>query len=459
MLRFRAPHCLLGMALGLASLSVHALTVVSPSRVYAEELAQPGAAITDDGLNVVGSLGFGMTEFQTRFLRFDVLEGQFNGAVQANNLRLLNPATNGVLNVLITIEAGGTAGSSSVTFRALSLAEFPQGARIEFDLGSGGSNGVRVTGTTAAARQIRYTLFDSAANASALTLPLETQFAPFGRTAPALRFALATQLTTLNIKDTFRRFAPNFEANDGFLTNQLTQLGLLRFDVTPGISNLNGGDVALGNLVGAGTRLKINATDLGSAADSQIFLDNDLNPDCAAGINPASRSSTEIIFNTGTTALDGAALCYRVNGLVRRVRQDVAATVELAPVAGSSVPASLNGLLGLIRRNGAELKIPYLFFNNKSNIQNFVQVINLDTVPVPYFIDCIGPGGLALEVKTGTLPVQQAVSFTRADLGCVAPADGAYLLFDTFPGRVSGVQVRLNTTTGEAGFDQLVGSR
>jgi hypothetical protein len=410
---------------------------------YANQLVTPGTtALTGAGANVTSTLGFGVSNGQTRFIRYDLTNAKFKAAVAAGDL---NPGA-----ATVVVSQGGQAGSAFVIYQITATANIPQDQAVAFASGSGASTGL-VIQAAGAPVQMSYSLYEDAPSAQAGLAAgrLNTNFA--ARTVAGLvsglAFTTAQNTTTVDVgaATPYTRFKQEAGAPANTSTT-VAQIGTVNVDAAVGVLNPGTGlQVTYAQIVAAGTSLVLKG-DFGSAAapstnNSGVFLGVD-NGDCgAAGTAPTPATPIDsATFATGVTPAVAKPLCFTLaaNNTKPIPTQSFTVELDVTPAAGSTATDLAPITAGAFKRNGMVLKTAFA--------ETVACVLNSGSV--------VG--------TPGTIPALTAQRFSLSSgLGCPTNGTlrGVEIVFATTPGSVIGSVVRQNTTTGLATFDNMVGNQ
>jgi len=282
---------------------------------YAKELVTPGVTpLTGPGVNVTATLGFGVSNGQTRYIRYDLTNAKFKAAVVAGDLTI---APGNVQNVVVS--QGGAAGDTFVIFQVTAGAGgLAQDATVSFASGSGADLGL-VIQSPAASVQMAYALYESAAAAAAggATGRLNANYAAQTVAGLVTGLAFSSTMNTTTVNVAANPSYTHFIAGVAGTTTDVAQIGTVSIDAATGVLNPGTGvQVTYPQLVAAGTALVLNG-DFGAAASPSdgtvpkgVFLS--AGADCSAG---RGRNGTTPPLFWSTTTL---SLRPRISAIVSR---------------------------------------------------------------------------------------------------------------------------------------------
>lgn len=415
---------------------------------YASELITNGTtALNGVVLDVDHKLGFGVSDTQTRYVRYTLTNGVFNTAVDAGDL---------VVPGAVAVVQGGAAGQNFVIFQFTAAGNLPEAAPVTFLLG--GSVGVKITNKSSGV-SLGYQLYETAADAAAGGAAglLYSKTNTVAGIASGLTFTTTTNTTTAEVADEYKEFANG-------IAPTLAKIGNLTHQATAGVVRpADGLQVVITDLVAAGTKVVI-ATDsnwnpVTNIAD--VYLSNDANcGGVAIAATARTATTTDIIVDTAES--NGLGICYQANGTTPIEVQSFTITGDVVPAAGTDTSDRGPITLGNFIRNGTVLKAAFAEAAAAgTGFSSAVHMTNLGSSAAPYTVRCLTNAG-SVAGTAGSIPGNTAVrQGVTSGLGC--PADGTLrgieLTFAVPEFRVIGSVVRQNTTTGLAGFDNMIGSK
>jgi hypothetical protein len=135
---------------------------------------------------------------------------------------------------------------------------------------------------------------------------------------------------------------------------------------------------------------------------------------------------------------------------------------DMVPAAGTDTSDRGPLALGDFDRNGTVLKAAFAESATAgTGYSSAAHMTNLGASAAPFTVRCLTNVG-SVAGTPGSIPANTAVRYgVNSTLGC--PADGTLrgieLTFAVPEGRVIGSVVRQNVTTGQASFDNMIGSK
>ncbi len=425
---------------------------------YAKELVTPGATALAGGVvDVTATLGFGVSNGQTRFIRYDLTNAKFGAAVGVGDL--------GMANTTATISQGGAAGSTFVIFQITATADIAQNVVVSFASGTPGL----VIQSAGSPVQMAYSLYEDAPSAAAGGPGgrLNSNFA--ARTVAGLVTGLAFS-TTMNTTTVDVAATPSYTQFTG--PTSVAQIGTVSLDAAANVFVPNGGAVTYADLVAAGTSLVLkgdfSAAVTPSTTSTGVFLGQDGAGCGVAGTapTPATPVGGAAIFVTNATPAAAKPLCFTVpaNNAVAIPAQTFTVEADITAAAGSTT-ADLAAIdAGKFIRNGLVLKAAFAETTSASGVSSSVTLNNTSALPAPYTVSCLVNSAGAKVGKPGTVPAHSSSRLSVSGsngLGC--PADGTLrgleITFAVTPGSVVGSVTRQNTSTGQASFDSMTGNQ
>jgi hypothetical protein len=415
---------------------------------YASELITNGTtALNGAVLDVDHVLGFGVSNTQTRYVRYTLTNGVFATAVDAGDL---------TVNGTVAVVQGGAAGQNFVIFQFTAGGDLPEADPVSFALGSG--VGVTIT-NKAAGVSLKFDLYETAADAAAggTAGRLHTRTNTVAGIASGLTFTTVVNTTTAEVADEYKSFV------DG-INPTLAKIGNLTHKAAVGVVRpADGAQVVITDLVAAGTKVIVttdsNWNPVTNIAD--VYLSSDA--DCggvAIAATARTANTTEIIVDVAES--DGLGICYQANGTTPIEVQAFTITGDVVPAAGTDTSDRGPIALGDFKRNGTILKAAFAEAATAgTGYSSAAHMTNLGASAAPFAVRCLTNAG-AVAGTPGSIPANTAVRYgVTSTLGC--PADGTLrgieLTFAVPEGRVIGSVVRQNTTTGQASFDNMIGSK
>jgi hypothetical protein len=436
---------------------------------YASQLVVAGTtALTGAGINATSTLGFGVSNTQTRYVRYDLGNAVFANARLAADLTVPTATT--------TVAQGGAAGSSFVIFQITATNNIDQAAAVAFALGTGGVPpappavpGVVIQSANAPVT-LTYSLYEDAPSAAAggAAGRLASRSATVAGVVSGLAFSAVPNTTTVsvNANPTYTKFLPSGNNT----TDVLAQVGTVSIGAAPLVLNPNTGNpVAYNEIVAAGTKLILRGGDLTTAvsptaANAGLFLAG--GGSCAAaGLagTQATRTATSVEFATGANAQANVPVCYSVpgNNTAAIITQDFTIEADITPAAGSTAADLTAIAAGKFQRDGLVLKAAFSESTTAAGVSTAVSLSNTTGSAAPYTVRCLLNNG-SVAGTPGTVPANTAVRLgLTQSLGC--PSNGTLraleITFARPPGSVIGSIVRQNTSTGQASYDGMTGNQ
>lgn len=435
---------------GLASAAVD-LDAGTGTVAFASELVTNGTtALTADALDVAHTLGFGVSNTQTRYIRYDLTNATLNTAVTAADL-VVAAAT-------VAVAQGGAAGDAYVIFQITAAADYPATQAVAFGLsnGAGTADGIKVTNKSSSAT-ISYSLYESAADAvlGGATGRLSNKNGTLGTFSTGLAFTATTHSTTANVSSLYKQFVANASNTpDGFVATNTANIGDTTFGVT-GTVTPAGAAVVIGDLVAAGTKLVLTGADLSAASvGNRVYLSTD--GACAAvGTAGTSITATSAEFVIGAAAVAAKGICFEANTTTPIVVQNFTLAADVVPAAGTDTADRAATALGDFNRNGTILKVP--FVGGKAGQGAWVQLTNTSANDAGYTTACYKSSGASVAGAAGTITAGRSAQIYAGAL-CPTGNNSAVMTFAVPNGSVIGSFVRQNSTSGDMGLDGLVGN-
>ncbi len=427
---------------------------------YANQLVVAGTtALTGAGANVTSTLGFGVSNLQTRFIRYDLTNAVFKTQVAAGDLVVSAPGAT------VTVAQGGQANSAFVIFQITANGDIDQAATVNFASGSGASSGL-VIQNAASAVQMAYSLYSDAPSAQAggAAGRLNSNFAAQTVAGLVSGLALTTVQNTTTVEVAgavpYTRFSGGFSAT-------AAQIGTVTADAAVGVLNpTTGNQVTYAQLVATGTALVLkgdfSAAVTPSTASAGVFLGTGNCNTAGIAPTPATPVSGAANFVTGATPQVNVPVCFSVpaNNTTPIPTQDFTIELDVTAAAGSTATDLAPIAAGKFLRNGTVLKHAFADTTTASGVTMAVHMTNTGSIPAPYTVRCLMNNGSAAGTP-GTVPPNTAVRQSVGNgLGCTTNGTlrGIELTF-AVPDNVMGAVVRQNTSTGTAGFDTMLGSK
>lgn len=436
---------------GVAAAQVIDLDAGTGASTFASELV-PAAGATVAVPNVRAVLGFGVSNGQDRYIRYDLTGAKFAAAVTAANVQADSNscATNTALATATeTLATGGAANATSVIFQitATDPAGLAPTQNTCLSLGN-------VTLTSAAGASIRYSLYSTPADAvgGTATGRLATSSSSIAGTAPGFVFSVSPATTVVDVATEYRNFLA-----DGIQTTALnTGIGAISMNSATGVLNLSGSAVTLGNLI-TGANAIVSGADFTPAGNTGVFLAQ--NGNCAAPggvVAGAVVSSTVRSINGLPGANASGDVCFVANGNAAILEQSFTVALDVTAATGATTADIAATTLGNFDRNGTVLKAP--FVGSAPGQSTWIQVVNTGSSAAPWTVNCYGASGSLGSGASGTLAAGQTGRLFFNTLGCAAGTNAVEIIVSSPSGNVVGTLVRQSTTTGDSGIDSLTGN-
>jgi hypothetical protein len=343
----------LALGVDLTQTPVIAGPVLAQELNYSSTAGQIGA-----GLTYKTKLGWGVASGVAMYIRIDVTNATFAGAITAGGI-----TNNTTAFTNATISTGGGSGASMVLFQVTGNAS-----------GNSSADGVTVTMPALKTSDntkpitVSYSLFDNSNANGASSTPAVGAIASATTSASLVTFSPALKVTSTpaaaasaqaTVSSTYTKFVSSAAsaANTGIIGN---------FSV--GVATPNVYDNALAAITAPTALLATStATFTGdwtaAATASSVFLGDAncgaTNPLVVASLNTAKTIATVSVPASG--ALAGGYLCYTVKGTTEIVAVP-SIVAQFAPVGATGVtvatPAAAS--IGAITRDGTTLQVPFL---------------------------------------------------------------------------------------------------
>lgn len=434
---------------GVAVAAVDLDTGVGLSTYASELITNNVTSLNGGALDVTHVLGFGVSNTQTRFIRYTLTNGVFATPVSIADL------TVGAGDA-ITVAQGGGAGQNFVIFQYTAGSDQLQTQTVAFNLGSG--IGVTVTNKSSGV-SLNYQLYETAANAAAggSTGLLASRSNTVAGIGSGLTFTTTPNTTTAEVADEYKKFKNG-------ITTTLAKIGNLTQQATPGVLRpVDGVQVVIGDLVAVGTSVVITTdSNWGPVtAITDVYLSNDAN--CGAvGNAAASRTANTTTIVMNATESLGYGVCYQANGTTAIEAQNFTIAANVVPAVNTDTSSRGPIALGNFDRNGTVLKAAFAeTAGSGTGFSTSANMTNLGASPAPYTVRCLTNTG-SVAGTPGTIPAGTAVRYgVNSTLGCPSTGTlrGIELTFAVPEGRVIGSVVRQNVSTGQASFDNMIGSK
>lgn len=455
----------LAVAAAIGTLASPAFAVIDISaaptaaKLYAKELIiAPGTTtpITDDFLDITVPLGFGVSNTQTRYVRFDLINGNWNNN-PTNPVDLTIPA-DPLANITLSAVT-----ATYVIYQVTAGTNIAPTDLVAFALGTGVvADGVDVIDKTQSV-SLKYSLYETgpAALAGDTGGRLSTQTGVIARIGTGIAFTTAQPLDpkTAEVSDLYKSF---IVADGQNAAETLVEIGRVDVGAVPGVSDPSGAAVALSQLVDPGTKLVLTTSKtyasttagglylaFGGCTNAPVYL--------ATGL-----TANTVNFVIDENTLPNANVCYQATGTTPIEVQDFTIALDVSPDAGPPVADTTDfpGIaVGSFDRNGTVLRAP--FAQTNSSTFNWVQLTNVSGIAAPFTVTCFNETGTPVAGVTGqSVPANTSATWNMFNL-CptnAASTRAVEIILAVPRGSVMGSVVRQNKTEGTSGFDGMIGN-
>lgn len=431
---------------GVAVAAVDLDTGVGLSTYASELVTNNVTSLNGAALDVTHKLGFGVSDTQTRFVRYTLTNGVFKTGVIPGNLTV--PGA-------VTVAQGGGVGQNFVIFQYTAAGNQLETQAVAFALGT---IGVTVTDKSSGV-SLNYQLYETAANAAAggSTGLLASRSNTVAGIGSGLTFTTTPNTTTAEVSDEYKTFKNG-------ITTTLAKIGNLTLQATPAVLRpVDGLQVVIGDLVAAGTSVVITTDSNWNpvAAITDVYLSTDANCGGVGNAAASRTANTTTIVMNATESL-GYGVCYKANGTTPIEVQNFTIAADVVPAANTDTADRGPIALGNFDRNGTVLKAAFAeTAGSGTGFSTSANMTNLGASPAPYTVRCLTNTG-SVAGTPGTIPAGTAVRYgVNSTLGCPSTGTlrGIELTFAVPEGRVIGSVVRQNVSTGQASFDNMIGSK
>lgn len=427
---------------------------VVPVAFAQERVANATTPLTASALDVQHTLGFGVSQSQTRYIRYDLGNATIFGTLTAGALSIAANSS----APSVEVAQGGGPNSTFVIFQITANEATPASAGVDFCLASCGSGGIKVVNKASPAT-ISYSLYETAAAAvsGGEAGRLASKTGSIATFPTGLVFSTTRNQTIVDVSATpiYTKFTGG-GVPDGFKTTLLAAIGKVTVLPAMGVVQPTGSQVQLSNLLAAGTKLVVSGNmDSALTTPNKVFIGSS---DCS-GVSNANSGITALSAQITTNALELADqnVCFQTNGTttIAEGSYTIALDVVAAPSSNTQDPASTG--LGSFKRNGTTLRVP--FMNSFKGQLPFVQVQNTSNGNAPFTVTCYGTAA-TVPGKTGlAVPALRTRAFgVVGGLGCPSTTTAVDLVFSVVPGSVNGMAVLQNQTSGDAGMTNTIGN-
>lgn len=426
---------------------------------YAKELTVAGTVFAG-ALNTTVALGFGVSNGQTRYIRYDLGNATWGTAVTAVDVTTATSSD--------VLSAGGGAAQSYVIYQITATADIPSTQAVTLV----NATGVKVT-SPAANVTLTYSLYENAADAvnGTGTGRLSYASAVLAGVAKSTSVVLTPASATASVNEAYKKFtSATSVAGSGQLTAIVGQVSVTFADqdgTTVGVQKskdpATGADVTLAQITGAASKVVVSTDKTwGSVSDINLATAADCTTGAISDTN-ASRTATTTDITIGNAGFTGY-LCYVANGTTAIETQNFKLAVDFTAgtgLAGAAVADDESAAaVGSFDRDGTILKAAFADAGI-SGFGNSVHLTNTSSTAAAYTTSCLTEAGRVAGLA-GSVPANSGLRRgvnSASGLGCPANTRGVELTMAVPTGTVIGSIVRQNTTTGQAGFDGMVGNQ
>ncbi|MFM7275961.1 MAG: hypothetical protein ACKO4A_19300, partial [Gammaproteobacteria bacterium] len=405
--------------------------------------------------NVKAVLGFGVSNGQDRYIRYDLTGAKFAAAVGSTNIQadsnVCAVANSNLGTATETLATGGAAKGTSVIFQITATANAGLAPTQNTCLSLG-----TVTLTSAAGASLRYSLYSSPSDAvnGTSTGRLATSSASIASTASGFDVTVTPATTVVDVSTSYKKFV----ADAGITSVSNTAIGAFGMDAVTGVLNLSNVQVAVSDLI-SNANASVTGSDFTPAGNTGVFFSTSANCVSAPAVTVAGTvvSSTVRNLNGLGNATVSGNVCFIANQNNAIAEQTFTVALDVTPAAGATTADIGATTLGNFDRNGTVLKAPLM--EGKAGQSTWIQVVNVSSTAAPWAINCFGPSGSLGAGASGTLAAGQTGKLFYNNLGCAAGANAVEIVVSAPEGNVVGAFVRQSTTTGDSGIDSLTGNK
>lgn len=429
---------------------------------YAKELTVAGTVFTT-ALDTTVKLGFGVSNGQTRYIRYDLTNATWGTAVTAAHLTTATSSD--------VLAAGGGANDTYVIFQITATADIPSTQAVTLVNGTG----VKVTAATSSVL-ITYSLYETAADAvngtgsGRLAVAANKTLAGVAKSTVV---TLTTDSAVASVNEAYKKFTSDTAlAGSGQLKAIIGEVTIALKDQDAGTVGTQlakdpatGNDVTFAQITGAGSKV-IVSTDKSFAAGTSL---SDINlataNDCTTGAisdTNADRTATTSPITIGNGGFTGY-VCYTANGTAAIEAQNFKLAVDFTAGTGLTNTAVADDEsaadLGSFTRDGTILKAAFADAGI-SGFGNSIHLANTSGTAASFTTSCLTEAGRVAGAN-GTVPANTALrrGVNSTFFGCPSNTRGVELTMAVPSGTVIGSVVRQNVTTGAASFDGMVGNQ
>ncbi|RZL18766.1 MAG: hypothetical protein EOO89_05270 [Pedobacter sp.] len=406
----------LDLTAGTGGVGTGAVTIAKESVTNAQVVGGFVQATSATQFDTTVALGFGVSAGSHAFIRVDLTNAKFIGAVTAGSVTF--PTKTVTTDYVVQVAQGGAIGDSYVILDITAVTALTQAQTLVLDL-----TGMQVSPSAPATLSFaHYSTSPAAVTATATNTSgaLSTDTYAFATVAPVLTTAITA---TNNVADV--NASPAFTAFTG-ATNVAT-LGNVKFTLAAGATDATGTAVTALNQVidTSATKSKlavtgdlsfIGITDAATTATKLTF--GGVNADTATPA--ASLASTGTLSTLTGITLGGAGNNIIVTGNPANVMNaaDYTLTFTPTPITNAAYPpAPVSGSLGSITRNGTTIQVPYV--TTFSDYNQRLVLVNRSSLSAPYKITFTPEAGVtatAGTAATGTLAPGKTLIVKATDI-------------------------------------------
>lgn len=392
------------LAIAVTALSANAFAVDlnaanSDAINYASEIKLP-AVLADtaaNNLDVKVQLGFSATAGVKRYVRFDLVNAQFETPVAAADLTVAAAAP---VVLAPSVSVGGTKGSTSVVIEITPDATLANSDVLTLALAN-----IKATGTDAS---IQYRLYETGVDANAgnsSTLAAKSGKLFGFKSALNAKVDVKGAAQKIDVTQESKFFV---DAAKGDVTNVIGQLTV---GVNAGVFSAAGTTVALADLVDSAKVEVVGDFSAGlKDADGKLL---------ATAATLTGATAAEVAASKATYTVDPAAglasapLTLTVDGKTALATQTF--TAKLVPVAKAAYTVNTVdlGVLGELQKNGSSESLN-LALKPGGAYQNYVRISNTSNLDGKFFITVISDEGKTATVNLSDVAGQPATLAARA---------------------------------------------
>lgn len=427
---------------------------------YAKELTVANTAFVDV-LDTTVKLGFGVSNGQTRYVRYDLGNAKWAANLVAGDLAVAASA--------VALSAGGTTNDSYVIFQITAAANYTPAEAVTL----ANATGVKVVAPTSNVT-LTYSLYETGADAVNGTGSGRLAVASNKTLAGVAKSTLVTLTpasATASVNEAYKKFTSGTAvAGSGQLKAIVGQLAIALADQDAGTVGTQvskdpatGLDVTLAQITGAASKVVVSTDkNWDSVSDINVATANDCTTGAISDTN-GSRTATTTDITFGAAGFTGY-LCYTANGTAAIETQNFKLAVDFTAgtgLAGAAVADDESAAdVGSFNRDGTILKAAFADAG-VSGFGNSIHLTNTSSTAAAYTTSCLTEAGRVAGLAgsvAGNSGVRRGVN-SGSGFGCPANTRGIELTMAVPTGTVIGSVVRQNVTTGQAGFDGMVGNQ